>query len=194
MDTLRQRGGADGAGRHADDPDGTIGFRRLAVGLVGDCASTAMEMAVEEGVRRNGCRERDTALLRAACDRAVEEVAQLGDAREDALAHLALPAEHRLMIRTNNVQERASREIRCRTDVTQAFPSSHSLVRLVGAAPADRNDGWAVGHFTARRGCATWGAARSPRAHRGGAAQGGGNRAGRDARRGLDTTIGQNRA
>lgn len=100
-------------------------------------------------------RERDPALVRAAYDRAVEEVGRLEpraaelleDAREDALAYLAFPAEHRLRVRTNNVQERANREIKRRTDAVQVFPSSRSLVRLVGAALADRNDEWAAGHF-----------------------------------------------
>ena len=100
-------------------------------------------------------RERDPALVRAMYARAAEEVAAmdrraselLEDAREDALAYLSFPAEHRLGIRTNNVQERANREIKRRTDAVQVFPSSRSLVRLVGAALADQNDAWAAGHF-----------------------------------------------
>lgn len=100
-------------------------------------------------------RGRDPALARAAYGRAVEEVGRLEpraaelleDAREDALAYLAFPAEHRLRVRTNNVQERANREIKRRTDAVQVFPSSRSLVRLVGAALADQNDEWAAGHF-----------------------------------------------
>ena len=100
-------------------------------------------------------RERDPALVRAMYDRAVAEVSALEpragelleDAREDALAYLAYPEEHRLRIRTNNVQERANREIKRRTDAVQVFPSAASLVRLVGAALADQNDDWAAGHF-----------------------------------------------
>ena len=100
-------------------------------------------------------RERDPALVRAMYDRAVAGISALEpragelleDAREDALAYLAYPEEHRLRIRTNNVQERANREIKRRTDAVQVFPSSASLVRLVGAALADQNDAWAAGHF-----------------------------------------------
>ena len=100
-------------------------------------------------------RERDPALVGGAYDRAVEEVGRLEpraaelleDAREDALAYLTFPAEHRLRIRTNNVQERANREIKRRTDAVQVFPFSRSLVRLVGAALADQNDEWAADHF-----------------------------------------------
>lgn len=80
-----------------------------------------------------------------AIDRRAGEL--LEDAREDALAYLSFPAEHRLKIRTNNVQERADREIKRRTDAVQVFPSSGSLVRLVGAALADQNDAWAAGRF-----------------------------------------------
>lgn len=100
-------------------------------------------------------RETDPALVRAAYDRAVEAVGALepragellDDAREDALAHLAFPAEHRTRIRTNNVQERANREIKRRTDAVQVFPSARSLVRLVGAVLADQNDAWSAGRF-----------------------------------------------
>ena len=100
-------------------------------------------------------RERDPALVRAAYDRAAAEVGALDrragelleDARDDALAYLAFPREHHLKIRTNNVQGRANREIKRRTDSVQVFPSSRSLVRLVGAVLADQNDGWAAGRF-----------------------------------------------
>ena len=100
-------------------------------------------------------RETDPATVRAAYDRAAAEVGRvdrragelLEDAREDALCYLSFPAEHRLRIRTNNVQERANREIKRRTDVVQVFPSRASLLRLVGAALADANDAWARGHF-----------------------------------------------
>ena len=60
---------------------------------------------------------------------------------------MSFPRAHWPEIRTNNVQERANREIKRRTDAVQVFPSSRSLVRLVGAALADQNDQWAAGHF-----------------------------------------------
>lgn len=45
-------------------------------------------------------------------------------------------------MRTNNVQERASAEIKRRSKVVPVFPSVESLVRLVGAVCLDQNDTW----------------------------------------------------
>ena len=51
---------------------------------------------------------------------------------------MALPRE----IRTDNVQERANREIKRRTDVVQCFPSKESLLRLVGGVLCEENVYW----------------------------------------------------
>lgn len=48
-----------------------------------------------------------------------------------------------MWIRTNNVQERMSAEVKRRTKVVQVFPSAASPVRLVGAVCCDQNDAWA---------------------------------------------------
>ena len=95
--------------------------------------------------------EADPALVRAGYRRAVELLAAvdergaelLEDAAPAALAYLAFPREHRHWIRTNNVQERMNCEIKRRTRVVQVFPSTASLVRLVGAVCCDQNDAWA---------------------------------------------------
>ena len=63
MDTLQQGAAPMALADMPMAPDGTIDFRRRAVGLVEGCVNAAMEMAVEEiageeGVRRNGYRER----------------------------------------------------------------------------------------------------------------------------------------
>lgn len=100
-------------------------------------------------------KETDPALVRAMYAEAIAQVGALEpragelleDAREDALAYLGFPSEHRLRIRTNNVQERANREIKRRTNAVQVFPSVRSLLRLVGAALADQNEAWAQGSF-----------------------------------------------
>ena len=46
--------------------------------------------------------------------------------------------------RTNNVQERANREIKRRTNVVQGFPSRESLIRLVGAALIEADGEWSA--------------------------------------------------
>lgn len=57
----------------------------------------------------------------------------LEEAEPDALAYLDFPPSHRKRLRTNNVQERANREIKRRSSVVQVFRSESSLLRLVGA-------------------------------------------------------------
>ena len=95
--------------------------------------------------------ERDPGLVRAGYRRArglLEGADPAGaglleDAEAAALAYLAFPREHAVWIRTNNVQERMNAEIKRRTKVVQVFPSTASLVRLVGAVCCDQNDAWA---------------------------------------------------
>lgn len=91
-------------------------------------------------------------LVRACYQRATEEVAAMSpaagrallEAEDAALAYLAFPASHRSKIRTNNVQERANREIKRRTRVVQSFPSRESLIRLVGAALIEAEADWSA--------------------------------------------------
>ena len=95
--------------------------------------------------------EKDPALVEAGYRRAAELLGGadprgaelLEDAEASALAYLAFPREHRHWIRTNNVQERMNCEIKRRTRVVQVFPSTASLLRLVGAVCCDQNDTWA---------------------------------------------------
>ena len=91
-------------------------------------------------------------LVRACYQQATEEILKLSkgageallEAEESALAYLAFPASHRIRIRTNNVQERANREIKRRANVVQGFPSRESLIRLVGAALIEADEEWSV--------------------------------------------------
>lgn len=57
----------------------------------------------------------------------------LEEAEADALAYLGFPHAHRRRLRTDNVQERANRELKRRSRVVQAFPSRRSLIRMLGA-------------------------------------------------------------
>lgn len=91
-------------------------------------------------------------MVRACYQGAMEEIAKLTTAagrvllevEDEALAYLAFPNSHWPKIRTNNVQERAMREIKRRTRVVQSFPSRTSLVRLVGAALIEADEEWSA--------------------------------------------------
>ena len=58
------------------------------------------------------------------------------------MAYLDFPASHWKRLRTNNVQERANREIKRRSRVVQVFPSVASLERLAGAVMCDMDEEW----------------------------------------------------
>lgn len=58
-------------------------------------------------------------MLRGACPKAANV---LEEAEPDALAHLDFPPSHWKRLRTNNVQERANREIKRRSRMAQVFP------------------------------------------------------------------------
>jgi putative transposase len=48
---------------------------------------------------------------------------------------------------TNNVQERANREIKRRGRVVQVFPSAKSLIRLIGAVCSEIDEDWSSRHY-----------------------------------------------
>ena len=95
--------------------------------------------------------ESDPTLVRAPCHEAVDELASfapgasrvLEDAEVDALAYLSFPREHRVKIRTNNVQERMNCELKRRAKVVQTFPSTGSVLRLLGGIAGEADAGWA---------------------------------------------------
>jgi len=98
-------------------------------------------------------KESDPALVRALYHEAVGELESfapdaarvLEDAEVDALAHLSFPREHRMKIRTNNVQERMNCELKRRAKVVQAFPSTGSVMRLLGGIIDEINADWESG-------------------------------------------------
>ena len=100
-------------------------------------------------------RETDPATVRSAYRAAIDAVgamsaragALLEKAEADAPTYLDFPAEHRRRIRTNNVQERMNREMRRRSRVVQVFPSAESMLRLVGAVCAERDEDWSSGRY-----------------------------------------------
>lgn len=93
-------------------------------------------------------RGRDAAAVTAMCRaaRAMPEgccpgaAAVLEEVEPDAPAYLDLPPSHRKRLRTNNMQERANREIKRRPRVVQVFPSTASPVRLAGAVMCEQDE------------------------------------------------------
>lgn len=65
-------------------------------------------------------------------------------AEDSALAFYAFPPEHWAKLRTNNVQERANREIKRRYRVVQSFPSEGSMLRLTCAVLLGEEGRWAT--------------------------------------------------
>ncbi len=63
---------------------------------------------------------------------------------DDALAYLDFPYAHHRRLRTNNVQERANRELKRRSRVVQVFPSRKSLIRMLGAVFSEMDEDWAT--------------------------------------------------
>ena len=96
-------------------------------------------------------RESDPTLVRALYHKAVDELASfapsasrvLEDAEVDALAYLSFPREHRAEIRTNNVRERMNCELKRRAKVVQTFPSTESVLRLLGGIVDEADADWA---------------------------------------------------
>lgn len=74
------------------------------------------------------------------CPKAAE---LLEEAEADALAYLDFPYAHHRRLRTNNVQERANRELKRRARVVQVFPSRKSLIRMLGAVFSEMDEDWA---------------------------------------------------
>ena len=63
----------------------------------------------------------------------------------EGLTVFDFPAEHRRRIRTSNVMERLSQEIKRRTRVIRLFPNVASCLRLVSAVLMERSEDWETG-------------------------------------------------
>ena len=114
-------------------------------------AATGQERGAVLGILKAVFAERDPELVRELYHLAIEQIGGfrpkaaelLEDAEADALAHLDFPYEHHVRLRTNNVQERANRELKRRSRVVRVLPSSKSLIRMMGAVFAEMDEEWA---------------------------------------------------
>ena len=138
-------------------------WQRCVVHLMRDCARAA---SGSRGLARRVCRIvapvfrlKEAGAARAAYHLAIEmleaccrEAARiLEEAEPDALAYLDFPPSHWKRLRTNNVQERANREIKRRARVVQVFPSTASLERLAGAVMCDQDEAWSDARYFSTR-------------------------------------------
>ena len=129
-------------------------WQRCVVHLMRDCARAASgSRSLQRRVSRIVApvfRLKEAGAVRAAYHIAVDMLESccpdaariLEEAEPDALAYLDFPESHWKRLRTNNVQERANREIKRRSRVVQVFPSVASLERLAGAVMCDMDEAW----------------------------------------------------
>ena len=114
-------------------------------------APTRQKKGAVPGILKAVFAERDLELVREPCQLATAQIEGfcpkaaevLEEAEADALAYLDFPYEHHIRLRTNNVQERANRELKRRSRVVQVFPSRKSLIRMMGAVFSEMDEDWA---------------------------------------------------
>ena len=95
--------------------------------------------------------ERDPGLAREPCQLAAAQMERfcpkaaevLEEAEADALAYLDFPCEHHVRLRTDNVRERANRELRRRSRVVRVFPGRKSPIGMMGAVFSGMDEDWA---------------------------------------------------
>ena len=136
-------------------------WQRCVVHLMRDCMREAGSRQLKRRVGRilsPVFRAKDAAtacaMYHAACDMLREccpkAAVAAEEAEPDALAYLGFPPSHWKRLRTNNVQERANREIKRRSRVVQVFPSEKSLERLVGAVMCEQDEIWSESRYFAQ--------------------------------------------
>ena len=126
-------------------------WQRCVVHLMRDAAGNAptrQKGGAVLGVLKAVFAERDPGLAREPCQLAIEQIEGFcpkaaevpGEAEADALAYLDFPYEHHVRLRTDNVQERASREPRRRSRVVQVFPGRKSPIGMMGAVLSEMDE------------------------------------------------------
>lgn len=61
---------------------------------------------------------------------------------EDAMAVMSVPDKYRKRLRSTNMQERLSEEVRRRERVIRIFPNDESALRLINTLLAEQNEIW----------------------------------------------------
>ena len=133
-------------------------WQRCVTHFMRNCADAYKGNAAKQRLVREPLKatfaQTDPTLVRACYHEAADRLRSEGcpkaaelmeDAEQSVLNYLQFPVPHAKKIRTDNVQERANREIKRRTDSVQCFPSKDSLLRLVGAVLVEENVGWRTG-------------------------------------------------
>jgi transposase-like protein len=77
------------------------------------------------------------------------------------MAVMALPEKYRKRLRTTNMQERLTEDIRRRERVIRIFPNDESALRLIGALLAEQNETWLERKYLDMLDCHKWAAARA---------------------------------
>ena len=62
--------------------------------------------------------------------------------RDDVLAYMSFPRQHRTKLHSTNPIERLNKEVKRRADVVGIFPNEASIMRLIGAVLFEQNDEW----------------------------------------------------
>jgi len=120
------------------------------------------EIGDEKGVRFSERRDPANGLISYPCfsKSAPRAVACLEAGFEDAMAVKALPEKYRKRLRTTNMQERLNEEIRRRERVIRIFPNDASVLRLIGALLAEKNEVWQEKKYLDMEAFKYWAAAR----------------------------------
>ena len=114
-------------------------------------APTGRKKGAVPGILEAVFAERDPELVREPCQLAAAQIEGfcpkaaevLEGAEADAPAYLDFPYGHHVRLRTDNVQERANRELKRRSRVVQVFPGRKSLIRMMGAVFSEMDEDWA---------------------------------------------------
>ena len=121
----------------ASDQAGRPGGRRWR-GHAGGLRRSRAPPSCAACYHRGDCEE-----IAGRCPRAAGSVLVEAEADGPGLPGRSRPCAPQASIRTNNVQERANRELKRRSRVVQVFPSRKSLIRMLGAVFSEMDEDWA---------------------------------------------------